>query len=296
MRFGFIAIIGAPNAGKSTLVNQLVGQKVAIVTHKAQTTRARLRAILLHQQSQIVLVDTPGIFEGSQKLDQAMVKEAWHSAEEADAIVVMIDVSAPLSVETELILDKMKQIKKPVFLILNKVDKVKREILLKITKELNEKVHFQSSFMISALKKTGFEELIDTLAQVIPAGHWHYPEDVVVDIPSMILAAEITREKLFLRFHQELPYSLTVESERWLRQKNGSVKIEQVIYVRRSGQKAIILGKGGQSIKEIGMLARQEMEESFGHKVHLFLFVKVRENWMNDPERYRMMGIHNLKK
>ena len=219
MRFGFIAIIGAPNAGKSTLVNQLVGQKVAIVTHKAQTTRARLRAILLHQQSQIVLVDTPGIFEGSQKLDQAMVKEAWHSAEEADAIVVMIDVSAPLSVETELILDKMKQIKKPVFLILNKVDKVKREILLKITKELNEKVHFQSSFMISALKKTGFEELIDTLAQVIPAGHWHYPEDVVVDIPSMILAAEITREKLFLRFHQELPYSLTVESERWLRQK-----------------------------------------------------------------------------
>lgn len=290
-RFGFIAVIGPPNAGKSTLSNALVGQKVAIVTHKAQTTRARLRAVMMHEQSQVVLVDTPGIFSGEKKLDKAMVQEAWSGAEEADAVLVVLDASRALPAETELVLAGVKNTSKPVILVLNKVDAVKREKLLELTQQLNEAANFADTFMVSALKETGLEELKSYLAQLVPEGPWHYPEDMAADVPSLLLAAEVTREKLFLRLHQELPYALTVETESWKRQKDGSVRLEQVIFVRRDSQKAIVLGKRGQSIREIGSQARLEMEDIFGHKVHLFLFVKVRDNWIDDPERFRMMGI-----
>ena len=290
-RFGFTAVIGPPNAGKSTLSNALVGQKVAIVTHKAQTTRARLRAVVMHEQSQVVLVDTPGIFSGEKKLDKAMVQEAWSGAEEADAVIVVLDASRVLPSETELVIAGVKNTSKPVILVLNKVDAVKREKLLELTQQLNEAANFADTFMVSALKVTGLEELKNYLAQWVPEGPWHYPEDMAADIPSLLLAAEVTREKLFLRLHQELPYALTVETESWKRQKDGSVRLEQVIFVRRDSQKAIVLGKRGQSIREIGSQARLEMEDIFGQKVHLFLFVKVREKWIDDPERYRMMGI-----
>ena len=290
-RFGFTAVIGPPNAGKSTLSNALVGQKVAIVTHKAQTTRARLRAVVMHEQSQVVLVDTPGIFSGVKKLDKAMVQEAWSGAEEADLVLVVLDASRVLPSETELVLVGVKNTSKPVILVLNKVDAVKREKLLELTQQLNEVANFADTFMVSALKETGLEELKSYLAQLVPEGPWHYPEDMAADVPSLLLAAEVTREKLFLRLHQELPYALTVETESWKRQKDGSVRLEQVIFVRRDSQKAIVLGKRGQSIREIGSQARLEMEDIFGHKVHLFLFVKVRDNWIDDPERYRMMGI-----
>ena len=290
-RFGFIAVIGPPNAGKSTLSNALVGQKVAIVTHKAQTTRARLRAVVMHDTSQVVLVDTPGIFSGVKKLDKAMVQEAWSGAEEADAVLVVLDASRSLPAETDLVLAGVKDISKPVILVLNKVDAVKREKLLELTQQLNEAARFADTFMVSALKGTGLIELKNHLAALVPEGPWHYPEDMAADVPSLLLAAEVTREKLFLRLHQELPYALTVETESWKRQKDGSVRLEQVIFVRRDSQKAIVLGKRGQSIREIGSQARLEMEDVFGHKVHLFLFVKVRDNWIDDPERYRMMGI-----
>ena len=292
-RFGFIAVIGPPNAGKSTLSNALVGQKVAIVTHKAQTTRARLRAVVMHEQSQVVLVDTPGIFSGVKKLDKAMVQEAWSGAEEADAVLVVLDASRALPAETELVLAGVKNTSKPVILVLNKVDAVKREKLLELTQQLNEAANFADTFMVSALKETGLEELKSYLAQLVPEGPWHYPEDMAADVPSLLLAAEVTREKLFLRLHQELPYALTVETESWKRQKDGSVRLEQVIFVRRDSQKAIVLGKRGQSIREIGSQARLEMEDIFGHKVHLFLFVKVRDNWIDDPERLQDDG-HRL--
>ena len=242
-RFGFIAVIGPPNAGKSTLSNALVGQKVAIVTHKAQTTRARLRAVVMHEQSQVVLVDTPGIFSGVKKLDKAMVQEAWSGAEEADAVLVVLDASRALPAETELVLAGVKNTSKPVILVLNKVDAVKREKLLELTQQLNEAANFADTFMVSALKETGLEELKSYLAQLVPEGPWHYPEDMAADVPSLLLAAEVTREKLFLRLHQELPYALTVETESWNRQKDGSVRLEQVIFVRRDSQKAIVLGK-----------------------------------------------------
>lgn len=289
-------MIGPPNAGKSTLANALVGQKVAIVTHKAQTTRARLRAVVMHEKAQIILVDTPGVFSGQKKMDKAMVQEAWSGAEDADAIAVVLDASHTLPKETALVLDGIRNTKKPVVLVLNKIDEVRRETLLELTAQLNEQAKFAHTFMISALKENGLEELRDCFAGLVPEGPWHYPEDMAADVPSLLLSSEITREKLFLRLHQELPYALTVETEKWTRQKNGSVKIEQVIYVRRDTQKAIVLGKGGRSIKEIGAEARLEMEEIFGHRVHLFIFVKVRDNWIDDPERYRMMGMETSKK
>ncbi|MDD9841475.1 MAG: GTPase Era, partial [Alphaproteobacteria bacterium] len=301
-RFGFIAIIGAPNVGKSTLTNALVKQKVAIVTHKVQTTRARLLAIAMHGQSQFVLIDTPGIFNGQKLLDKTMVQEAWAAAAQADAIIVLLDASHTMAAshamaashmidETEFVLEGVKHIKKPLILVLNKIDKVKRTTLLEIAARFNERVAFKETFMISALHGNGVEALADCLAALVPQGVWHYPKDIVADIPSRLLAAEITREKLFLRLHQELPYALTVETENWQKQKDGSVRIEQVIYVRRASQKAIVLGKGGRAIKEIGTQARADMEKLFNHKTHLFLFVKVRDNWIEDRERYRMMGI-----
>lgn len=290
-RFGFVAVIGPPNAGKSTLSNALVGQKVAIVTHKPQTTRARLRAVVMHGRSQIVLVDTPGIFSGAKKLDKAMVREAWSGAGEADAVLVVLDASRPLSGETEPVLAGIRGISKPVILVLNKVDAARRGKLLELTGHLNEGFGFKDTFMVSALKGTGLGDLKGNLAGLVPEGPWHYPEDTAADVPSLLLAAEITREKLFLRLHQELPYALTVETESWIRKKDGSVRLEQVVYVRRDSQKAIVLGKKGRSIRDVGSEARREMEGVFGHKVHLFLFVKVRENWIDDPERFRMMGI-----
>lgn len=295
-RFGFIAIIGAPNVGKSTLTNALVKQKVAIVTHKVQTTRARLLAIAMHDQSQLVLIDTPGIFNGKKLLDKTMLQEAWAAAAQADAIIVLLDAShamAPSRIidETEFVLEGVQHIKKPLILVLNKIDKVKRTTLLEIAARFNERVAFKETFMISALHGNGVGALADCLAALVPEGVWHYPKDIIADMPSRLLAAEITREKLFLRLHQELPYALTVETENWQKQKDGSVRIEQVIYVRRASQKAIVLGKGGRTIKEIGTQARADMEKLFNHKAHLFLFVKVRDNWIEDKERYRQMGI-----
>ncbi len=290
-RFGFVAVIGPPNAGKSTLANALIGQKVSIVTHKTQTTRARLRGVVIEGKAQIILVDTPGVFDGQRKMDRAMVHEAWAGANDADVIAVVLDVSKRLPKETEMVLAGIQETTKPVMLILNKIDAVRHETLLGLVDELSKKANFKEIFMVSALKEQGLEELRQCLSMAVPEGVWQYPEDMAADVPSLFLAAEVTREKLFLRMHQELPYALTVETEKWTRQKNGSVKIEQVIYVRRDTQKAIILGKNGRAIKEIGQQARLDMEEIFDHRVHLFLFVKVRENWIEDPERMRMMGI-----
>lgn len=289
--FGFIAIIGPPNAGKSTLANALVGQKIAIVTHKAQTTRARLRGVMIYGAAQIVLVDTPGVFAGAKKMDKAMLREAWAGANEADAIAVVLDAANPLPPETDMVLAGIQDSKKPVILVLNKVDKVKPEKLLELTAQLNERATFAQTFMVSALKESGLDDLRDGFAALVPQGAWHYPEDMVADMPSLLLAAEITREKLFLRLHQELPYALTVETEKWTAQEDGSVRIDQLVYVRRDSQKAIVLGKNGRAIREIGATARLEMEEVFATRIHLFIFVKVRDNWIDDTERYRMMGM-----
>ena len=283
--------LGRQMRGKSTLANALIGQKVSIVTHKAQTTRARLRGVVIEEAAQIVLVDTPGVFDGKRKMDRAMVQEAWAGAEDADAIAVVLDASRALPKETEMVLAGIRETQKPVVLVLNKVDAVRPEKLLGLTDDLRQKPIFRDIFMISALKQEGLAELRACLVDLVPQGPWHYPEDMAADVPSLLLAAEITREKLFLRLHQELPYALTVETEKWTRQKDGSVRVEQVVYVRRDTQKAIVLGKGGRTVKEVGAQARLDMEEVFGHRVHLFLFVKVRENWIEDPERMRMMGI-----
>ncbi len=296
---GFVAVIGPPNAGKSTLANALVGQKVAIVTQKAQTTRVRLRAVVMHATAQIILVDTPGIFDAKQRLGRAMVKEAWRGVEDADEVLVVLDAARVASkstrasgnVEVDTMFDGLAQTSKPVSLVLNKIDTVARTSLLQLVARLNERAQFVDSFMVSALSGDGLMQLKDTLAQRAPEGPWLYPEDQAADIPSLLLAAEVTREKLFLRLHQELPYALTVETEKWQSRKDGSVRIEQIIYVRRDSQKAIVLGKGGQAIKEIGARSRVELEEIFGHRVHLFIFVKVRKNWPEDPERYRMLGL-----
>ncbi|MBT5157779.1 MAG: GTPase Era [Rhodobiaceae bacterium] len=288
---GFVAVIGPPNAGKSTLSNALVGQKVAIVTQKAQTTRMRLRAVVMHQQSQIILVDTPGIFEAKQRFDRAMVNEAWLGVNDADQVLVVLDAQRAETPEVDLMLDGLARSEKRVSLVLNKIDTVPHESLLALVQKLNERVAFADTFLISALKGHGLSELRDQLAASMPEGPWLYPEDQAADIPSLLLASEVLREKLFLRLHEELPYHLTVETEKWETKKDGSVRIEQTVYVRRDGQKAIVLGKGGQTMKEIGSEARRELEEMFERRVHLFVFVKVRKNWKEDPERYRMLGL-----
>ncbi|MBT7279868.1 MAG: GTPase Era [Rhodobiaceae bacterium] len=288
---GFVAVIGPPNAGKSTLSNALVGQKVAIVTQKAQTTRMRLRAVVMHQQSQIILVDTPGIFEAKQRFDRAMVNEAWLGVNDADQVLVVLDAQRAETPEVDLMLDGLARSEKRVSLVLNKIDTVPHESLLALVQKLNERVAFADTFLISALKGHGLSELRDQLAASMPEGPWLYPEDQAADIPSLLLASEVLREKLFLRLHEELPYHLTVETEKWETKKDGSVRIEQTVYVRRDGQKAIVLGKGGKTMKEIGSEARRELEEMFERRVHLFVFVKVRKNWKEDPERYRMLGL-----
>ncbi|OHV60145.1 GTPase Era [Mesorhizobium sp. LCM 4577] len=291
MRSGFVALIGAPNAGKSTLVNQLVGAKVSIVTHKVQTTRAIVRGIATHDNAQIVFVDTPGIFKPKRRLDTAMVTTAWGGAKDADVVVLLIDAERGIKGDADAILDRLKDVRQPMLLVLNKVDRVKPETLLALAATANERVPFKRTFMVSALTGSGCKDLLDYLAETLPAGPWYYPEDQISDLPMRQLAAEITREKLYLRLHQELPYSSHIETEKWEEKKDGSVRIEQVIYVERDSQKKIVLGHKGETIRSIGQAARTEIAEILEQKVHLFLFVKVRENWGDDPERYREMGL-----
>lgn len=290
-RSGFVALIGAPNAGKSTLVNQLVGAKVSIVTHKVQTTRAIVRGIATHDTAQIVFVDTPGIFRPRRRLDEAMVTTAWGGARDADVVLVLIDAERGIKGDADAILERLKDVRQPMVLILNKVDRVRPEALLTLTQTANERVPFKRTFMVSALTGSGCKDLLDYLAAELPLGPWYYPEDQISDLPMRQLAAEITREKLYLRLHQELPYSSHVETEKWEEKKDGSVRIEQVIYVERDSQKKIVLGHKGETIRAIGQSARKEIGDILEQTVHLFLFVKVRENWGDDPERYREMGL-----
>jgi GTP-binding protein Era len=290
-RSGFVALIGAPNAGKSTLVNQLVGAKVSIVTHKVQTTRAIVRGIATHGQAQIVFVDTPGIFKPRRRLDQAMVTTAWGGAKDADVVMVLIDAERGFRGDAEVILENLKDVRQPKILILNKIDRTKPERLLELAKEANERIAFERTFMVSALTGAGCNDILDYLAESLPAGPWFYPEDQLSDLPMRQLAAEITREKLFLRLHQEVPYSSHVETEKWEEKKDGSVRIEQTIYVERDSQKKILLGAKGETIRAIGQASRKDLSEILEQPVHLFLFVKVRENWGDDPERYREMGL-----
>ncbi|MCF8468470.1 MAG: GTPase Era [Sneathiella sp.] len=290
-RCGYVALVGAPNAGKSTLLNQLVGAKIAIVTPKVQTTRARVTAIAIEDQSQIIFVDTPGIFKPTRRLEKAMVDAAWSGAEDADRIVLIVDAAKGITADVERIITGLKKYNRRAHVILNKIDILKRDSLLGLAKDLSERGIFDEIFMLSALKGDGVAELRAALAKEMPEGPWLYPEDQLALAPMRQLAAEITREKLFLRMNQELPYSLTVETESWEERDDGSVKIQQVIYVSRTNYKPMVLGKGGQTIKKIGAMAREELEEILGHRVHLFLFVKVREKWLDDPERYREMGL-----
>ncbi|MDR6291211.1 MULTISPECIES: GTPase Era [Inquilinus] len=291
-RCGFVALIGAPNAGKSTLLNTLVGTKVAIVSPKVQTTRSRVLGILTEGQAQVIFVDTPGIFKPKRRLDRAMVAAAWAGAAEGDLVLLLVDASKKgVREETRGIIEKLAQTKRQAILILNKIDAVRREILLALAAELNASGVFTDTFMISALTGDGVQDLRTSLAERLPEGPWLFPEDQVSDMPMRLLAAEITREKLFIRLQQELPYAVAVETEDWEEQADGSVRIAQVIYVQRPGQKAIVLGHGGQMIKAIGTAARLELEEITEQRVHLSLFVKVRENWLDDPARYSTWGL-----
>jgi GTPase len=290
-RCGFIALIGAPNAGKSTLINALVGTKVSIVSHKVQTTRALVRGIAVEGRSQLVFIDTPGIFAPRRRLDRAMVTTAWAGAHDADLVGVLIDARRGLDEEVSPLLDRAADVRNGRFLILNKIDLVEKPTLLALTQTANERVSFEATFMISALRNEGVADVRRWLSSRVPAGPWHYPEDQVSDAPLRQLAAEITREKLYLRLHQELPYHSTVETVAWKELRDGSVRIEQTIYVERESQRKIVLGKGGQTIKAIGSDARREITEAIEAKVHLMLFVKVRENWGDDPERYREIGL-----
>jgi len=290
-RCGFISLIGAPNAGKSTLINALVGTKVAIVTPKVQTTRALLRGIAIVGKAQLVFVDTPGIFAPRRRLDRAMVTTAWGGAHDADIVAVLIDAKRGLDDEAAAILDRLGELAQPKVLILNKVDLVAKESLLALAQSANARAKFSATFMVSALKGDGIADVKNWFAAHVPEGPWHYPADEVSDAPLRQLAAEITREKLYLKLHQELPYQSTVETESWQERKDGSVRIEQTIYVERESQRKIVLGKGGQSIKAIGEAARVELSALLERPVHLFLFVKVREGWGDDPERYRQMGL-----
>ncbi len=296
MKCGYAALIGAPNAGKSTLLNALVGAKIAIVTHKVQTTRTRITAIAIEDRSQIVFIDTPGIFTPRRRLDRAMVEAAWLGAGDADVIVLLVDARKGMNAEVKAILKGLGEVKRPVWLALNKIDTVEKQALLKLGAAFSEKFAFEHVFMISALNGDGVDDLKTGLAAAVPPGPWLYPEDQIADLPQRLLAAEVTREKIYLRLHQELPYASTVETESWKKQKDGSIRIQQVIYVERDTQKMIVLGKSGRSIREIGRLAREDLSEMLGVKVHLFLFVKVRSGWGDDPERYLNMGLNFPKK
>jgi GTP-binding protein Era len=290
-RCGFIALIGAPNAGKSTLTNALVGAKVTIVSRKVQTTRALVRGIAIVGDAQLVLMDTPGIFAPRRRLDRAMVTTAWGGAHDADIVVLLIDAKKGADEEAEVILGRLAEVAKPKVLVLNKIDLTEKPALLVLAQAINAKARFDATFMLSAASGDGVADLKAWLATHAPPGPWHYPEDQISDAPMRSLAAEITREKLFDRLHQELPYQATVETDVWKELRDGSARIEQTIYVERESQRKIVLGKGGATIKAIGAEARREIAELTEQKVHLFLFVKVREGWGDDPERYRQMGI-----
>lgn len=293
-RAGFVALIGEPNAGKSTLLNRMVGAKVSIVTHKVQTTRTRIRGVAMEGATQIVFVDTPGIFRTKRRLDRAMVKAAWGGASDADLIVLLIEAHRGLTEGAQSIIDRMRNelpTDRPVALAINKIDRVKAEVLLKLAEKMNEAFPFVKTFMISAEKGYGVQDLREWLAGELPEGPWFYPEDQIADLPMRMIAAEMTREKLTLRLHEELPYQLTVETEKWEDKKDGSTRIDQIIYVARDGHKGIVLGNKGETIKSIGQSARAEISEFLGRTVHLFLQVKVRENWLDEPERYSEMGL-----
>ncbi|UDL95403.1 GTPase Era [Lichenihabitans sp. PAMC28606] len=290
-RCGFVALIGAPNAGKSTLINALVGTKVSIVSRKVQTTRNLVRGIVLEGAAQIIFVDTPGIFAPKRRLDRAMVTAAWGGAGDADAIALLIDAKKGLDDENLSILERLADVGRRKILVLNKIDTIETTELLALTADVNAKLAFDETFMISALRKHGLPKLREKLAGFMPDGPWLYPEDQISDAPMRSFAAEITREKMFERLHDELPYQTTVETDLWKDMPDGSARIEQTIYVTRDGHKKIVIGDGGKTIKSIGTAARLEITEAAEKKVHLFLFVKVRENWGDDPERYREMGL-----
>jgi GTP-binding protein Era len=290
-RCGFVALIGAPNAGKSTLINRLVGVKVSIVSRKVQTTRSQIRGIVTRDNSQIIFVDTPGIFKPKRRLDRAMVKSAWGGAGDADIVCLLIDARKGVDEENSEILDNLAGHSRRRCLILNKIDTIEREKLLELARTINERCPFEETYMISALDGSGVDSMAQSLAGKMAPGPWLYPEDQLADAPMRSLAAEITREKLFDRLHEELPYQLTVETEQWKDLPDGSARIEQTIYVSREGHKKIVIGEGGRNLKAIGMAARKEIAEAADQKVHLFLFVKVRDRWVDDPERYREMGL-----
>lgn len=288
---GFVAIIGAPNAGKSTLLNALVGAKVAIVTHKVQTTRTRVTGIGMHENTQLVFIDTPGIFEPKRRLDRAMVNAAWKGSEDAETTALLVDAKRGITEDVERIIEGLKSAGRDAILVLNKIDTVKRDALLALTQTLNETGLFTDTFMISALSGDGVADLKGFLSDLAPIGPWMYPEDQISDTTMRLLAAEITREKVYLRLHEELPYATTVETEKWEEKKDGSVRIEQVIHIQRESQKGIVIGKGGSMLKLLGKLAREDMIESFGRTVHLFLHVRVTERWADDRMVYKDMGL-----
>jgi GTP-binding protein Era len=297
-RCGFVAIIGAPNAGKSTLVNALVGTKVSIVSRKVQTTRMRVRGVAMHGNAQVVLVDTPGIFKPRRRLDRAMVQAAWLGAEEADLICLLVDapelIESPNGLsaqDTDSIIKRLNDAGQHAILVLNKVDALARDRLLPLIEQLRARAAFDEVFLVSAAKGDGTADLLSHLAARVPEGPWAYPADQAADMPMRLLAAEITRERIYDRLHEELPYATTVITEQWKQMEDGSARLEQTIFVERESQRAIVLGKGGATIKLLGQTARKEMEAQFGHKVHLFLFVKVRENWADDPMHYREIGL-----
>ena len=292
-RAGFVALIGEPNAGKSTLTNRMVGAKVSIVTHKVQTTRTRIRGVALEGAAQIVFVDTPGLFRPRRRLDRAMVAAAWGGAADADIVVLLVEAHRGVTEGVERILEGLEEVAqgRKVALAINKIDRVKSDVLLGLTQDLNARYPFAETFMISAEKGYGVDDLRLWLAGELPEGPWLYPEDQLADLPMRMIAAEMTREKLTLRLHQELPYQLTVETESWEERKDGSARIEQLIYVSRDGHKGIVLGHKGETIKAVSQAARAELSEFLGRKVHLFLQVKVREKWLEEAERYDQMGL-----
>jgi len=292
-RAGFVALIGEPNAGKSTLLNRMVGAKVSIVTHKVQTTRARIRGVAMEGDAQLVFVDTPGLFRPRRRLDRAMVKAAWSGAADADVVVLLIEAHRGLTEGVQTILDGLAEGAegRRIALAINKIDRVEAKALLALTQKMNEAFDFAKTFMISAEKGYGVDDLRKWLAGEVPEGPWLYPEDQIADLPMRMIAAEITREKLTLRLHQELPYQLTVETENWEERGDGSARIDQIVYVARDGHKGILLGKGGETIKAVSKAAREELNEFLGRKVHLFLQVKVRPGWLDEAERYSEMGL-----
>ncbi|EBA13470.1 GTPase Era [Roseobacter sp. CCS2] len=290
---GFVALIGEPNAGKSTLLNRMVGAKVSIVTHKVQTTRARIRGVAMAENAQLIFIDTPGLFKPRRRLDRAMIAAAWGGAADADVVVLMIEAHRGVTDGVKAILETLSERagKSPVALAINKIDKVKSEVLLALTQQMNDAYPFAETFMISAERGHGCDALRDWLTTQVPEGPFLYPEDQIADLPMRMIAAEMTREKLTLRLHQELPYELTVETENWEERPDGSARIDQLIYVARDGHKGIVLGKGGETVKAISQASRLELEEFLGRRVHLFVKVKVRPNWLEESERYSEMGL-----